>query len=186
MTALTEGTYSGEFLLGEDSTDFISRDTVTVTGGSYVAGQVLGRILASAISVWVAATAYSVGDLVKPTVANGHYYRCKVAGTSGGTQPTWPTGGTDVADGQGALVWTDKGTVDRYKAHDPDALDGSQSAIAILLDAVDASATDQQAVIIDRIAEVNGAVLTWKDQISTPNKAAGIASLLTNHIVVRS
>jgi hypothetical protein len=186
MTTLTEGTSSGEFLLGEDAADFISRDTVTVTGGSYVAGQVLGKILASAIDAWVTATAYSIGDLVKPTVANGHYYRCKAAGTSGAVQPTWPTDGTDVADGEGNLVWTDKGTVNRYTAHDPDALDGSQDAVAILLDAVDASTADQQAVIIDRLAEVNGNLLTWKDQISAPNKTAGIASLLTNHIVVRS
>lgn len=42
---------------------------------------------------WAASTAYSQGDLVRPTgVSNpsSHFvYRCTVAGTSGGTEPTW-------------------------------------------------------------------------------------------------
>lgn len=51
-------------------------------------------------STWTSAKAYSTNDLIKPTVANGHYYRCILAGTSGGTQPTWPvTFMGDVTDG---------------------------------------------------------------------------------------
>jgi hypothetical protein len=42
---------------------------------------------------WVASTAYVVGDIRKPTNANetGLYYYCSVAGTSSGSEPTWPT-----------------------------------------------------------------------------------------------
>lgn len=40
---------------------------------------------------WTALTPYSTNDLIKPTVANGYYYRCIQAGTSASTQPTWPT-----------------------------------------------------------------------------------------------
>jgi uncharacterized phage protein gp47/JayE len=40
---------------------------------------------------WVASTVYTVGDVVLPTTANGYLYICTVAGTSGTTEPTWPT-----------------------------------------------------------------------------------------------
>jgi hypothetical protein len=58
---------------------------------------------------WVAATAYAKGDLAVPTTANGHYYRCSVAGDSAAvTEPTWPTtdGGT-VVDNE--VTWTEVG-----------------------------------------------------------------------------
>lgn len=44
------------------------------------------------IPVWAATTAYTVGQLVKPTapaVNTSFVFRCTVAGTSGGTEPTW-------------------------------------------------------------------------------------------------
>jgi hypothetical protein len=56
-------------------------------------------------SVWTASTAYSVGAKVSPTTANGYYYECTTAGTSGTTQPSWPTTeGATVQDG--TVVWT--------------------------------------------------------------------------------
>lgn len=58
---------------------------------------------------WVASTAYSVGDLVIPTTPNGHIYKATVAGTSGSTEPTWPTDGTTVTDG--SVTWEDQGTI---------------------------------------------------------------------------
>lgn len=57
---------------------------------------------------WVAATAYTLGDVIKPTTYASHAYKCTTAGTSAAvTEPTWGTtnGGT-TADGAGALVWT--------------------------------------------------------------------------------
>lgn len=50
----------------------------------------------NAISDWVKDTAYTVGNFVKPTTANGYVYQCTSSGTSGGTEPTWGTtiGGT--------------------------------------------------------------------------------------------
>ena len=59
--------------------------------------------------IWATGTAYVLGQWVIPTAANGHYYKCTTAGTSGGTQPTWPTNGSTVADGA-TLIWTDEGT----------------------------------------------------------------------------
>lgn len=55
---------------------------------------------------WVAATTYTLGDVVKPTSYASHAYKCTTAGTShASTQPTWGTtnGGT-TADN--TVTWT--------------------------------------------------------------------------------
>jgi hypothetical protein len=75
----------------------------------------------------------------------------------------------------------------KYKLHDNQtpAVDGTQTAVAVLYDDVDATA-DVTATIVNRQAEVNGAQLTWKSTISAPNKVLGIAQLAANgHIIVR-
>lgn len=62
------------------------------------------------INSWAGTTAYSStsGDVVQPTVANTYRYVCTTSGTSGSSEPTWPTvvGGT-VTDG--TVVWTNAG-----------------------------------------------------------------------------
>lgn len=59
---------------------------------------------------WEATTAAALGTLKKPTVSNGHYYRATTGGTTGGTQPTWPTTtGATVTDG--TVVWTEAGLI---------------------------------------------------------------------------
>ena len=57
-------------------------------------------------SAWVTATNYALGNRVIPTVANGFYYEVTAdAGSSGGTEPTWPTTiGDTVVDG--GITWT--------------------------------------------------------------------------------
>jgi len=55
-------------------------------------------------TTWIANTAYTVGQAVKPAVANGYIYVCTTAGNSGGTAPTWSTtAGNTVNDG--TVVW---------------------------------------------------------------------------------
>lgn len=46
-----------------------------------------------------------VGDFVRPTLFNGFHYACSVAGTTGASEPSWPTtlGGTV---GDGSATWT--------------------------------------------------------------------------------
>ena len=56
-------------------------------------------------SPWEASTAYILGDYVWPTTFNGYRYVCTTAGTSGASEPTWPTTlGNTVNDG--SVVWT--------------------------------------------------------------------------------
>jgi hypothetical protein len=89
--------------------------TNEVTGTNYSAG---GNTLASKTLVYTAAdawataransTAYALGDVVRPATGNGHLYLCIVAGTSGGSIPTWPTVSRQtVADG--AVTWAEIG-----------------------------------------------------------------------------
>lgn len=56
-------------------------------------------------AVWQPTTAYTVGNLVVPTTANGYSYRATTSGTSAGAPPTWPTtSGQTVGDG--TVNWT--------------------------------------------------------------------------------
>jgi len=46
-----------------------------------------------AVTAWAASTSFSVGDIRRPTTvqASGLFFRCKDAGTSGSSEPSWPT-----------------------------------------------------------------------------------------------
>jgi prepilin-type N-terminal cleavage/methylation domain-containing protein len=58
---------------------------------------------------WRSGTAYSLGNFVVPTVRNGHYYKCTIAGTSYLSEPTsWPTtpGGT-ITETPNPITWTE-------------------------------------------------------------------------------
>jgi hypothetical protein len=44
-----------------------------------------------ALNAWVLSTAYSLGDIIRPTTWDNRFYECVVAGTSAGTEPTWNT-----------------------------------------------------------------------------------------------
>lgn len=73
----------------------------------------------------------------------------------------------------------------KYVEHDPAASDGSEDAVAILFEAIDATAADTNGVAIARLAEVNGDEITWITGIAPADKTAGIASLKTQNIIVR-
>lgn len=58
-------------------------------------------VLATArATVWAASTAYDYGDRVVPTTRAGYVFTASVAGTSGSTEPVWPTlyGGASLWD----------------------------------------------------------------------------------------
>ncbi len=53
---------------------------------------------------WQASTAYAVGATVQPALSNGFYYICTTAGTSGATQPVWPTT-ANIPVTDGTVTW---------------------------------------------------------------------------------
>jgi len=59
-------------------------------------------------SAWTATTAITLNSFRRPTVANGRRYYASVGGTTGASEPTWPTtnGGTVV---DGTVTWTEYG-----------------------------------------------------------------------------
>ncbi|MCL4873868.1 hypothetical protein KJ039_07295 [bacterium] len=74
-------------------------------------------------------TSYSVNDIVVPNPANGHCYRCKIAGTSGGAAPTWPTDHFATVE-DGTVTWEEWGLHTntqwlRVNFWDSDSLDAS-------------------------------------------------------------
>jgi hypothetical protein len=74
-------------------------------------------------AVWLPSTDYteieagdrSVGSYVSPTTYSGLDAECIVAGTSGGSEPSWPAAGGTVVDGtvtwRTYVAWTQQGTV---------------------------------------------------------------------------
>lgn len=74
----------------------------------YTVAGVMGWLMPGVLAAWAATTAYAVGDWAKPTsgyLRGDLLFECTTAGTSDGTEPTWPTteGGT-VTDSD--VVWT--------------------------------------------------------------------------------
>ena len=58
------------------------------------------------IDDWVTVTAYTLGKYIEPTTPNGLKYKCTTAGTTGASEPTWPTSGIGSTVADGSVVWT--------------------------------------------------------------------------------
>lgn len=72
-----------------------------------------------------------------------------------------------------------------YAEYDPTAADGSQTAVAVLFDAVDASSEALAGVIVARDAEVTAAELTWFTGASSGQITTGTAELALQGIIAR-
>jgi hypothetical protein len=68
----------------------------------------------------------------------------------------------------------------KYKVLDPAASDGSQTAVAVLYDNVDAATADAV-----RLAEVNGAELVWPVGITAGQKTTALGQLAALNIIAR-
>lgn len=58
--------------------------------------------------VWQSLHAYAVGDIVTPTTPNAHKYRVTTAGTSGASEPVFPTSSAATVT-NGSVVFTENG-----------------------------------------------------------------------------
>jgi hypothetical protein len=85
----------------------------------------------SVIDGWLANTAETLMENTLPTPANqnGFWFSATVGGTTGTTEPTWPTTtGDTVVDG--SVTWTNMGSVDSFRVFDTDQTDLLRTVIA--------------------------------------------------------
>jgi hypothetical protein len=94
--ALTTSTYTPNLDTHETFADITNEVTGTgyTAGGVTVGSKTITYTAANSwATTWATGTAYTVGQVVRPTTGNAHLYMCIVAGTShASTEPTWPTG----------------------------------------------------------------------------------------------
>ena len=120
--ALVANSYTPN-LATHDFWDDVSGNEASGTGytanGAAIANPALTVTAANSFgTTWAASTAYSVGDVVRPTTGNTYLYRVAVAGTSAGSEPTWPTViGQNVTDN--TVTWDCVGsTIIQFDADD--------------------------------------------------------------------
>ncbi len=60
-------------------------------------------------TVWTAEFQYKIGDIVQPTVPNGHFYRRLINGLSPGREPVWAGRIESKVYEEGQIVWVECG-----------------------------------------------------------------------------
>jgi hypothetical protein len=98
---------------------------------------------------WQPSHAYTVGTAMQPTVGNGFTYVCTAPGTSGTTEPTWPTSAGTVGDG--GVTWAFGTTVAMQMSRAISVVGGSTASFGTALYAV--------GPFYDAILEFSGATL---------------------------
>jgi len=214
MTTFTENLHAGNFIASE-ANGTRSRETVTILSGQDLrAGAVLGKVTVGTASAQAGAGntgngtmgAITVGAGAKPgdylltiiepatnagaftvedpdgvTIGTGDVAS---AFSAGGLAFTLADGGTDFAAGDTFTITVAAGS-GKYKEYDPENADGSQTAVAVLFDAADATGGDVDAVAIVRDAEVTADALVWFDGADADEKATGKADLALVGIIAR-
>jgi len=210
MPVQSESNYLGDVLKYE-APNLFSRDEVTLTAGNLALGTVVGR-KAPAVTVTPGTnTGNGVMGAVTlgPAALPGNYVvTCKTKVTNAGVFSVVDPRGLPLpdltvavayagdhinctlADGSTDFEVGDKFTIAVSVASEvgefnPAASDGLQFAAGVLLEAVDASATAKQTVIIAREAIVSRPALVWKSGTTAPQKAVAVAQLKTQGILAR-
>lgn len=78
-----------------------------------------------------------------------------------------------------------KDSDDKYKEYNPDNSDGSETAVAVLYDAVDATDGEEEGVIIARDAEVARDALAWFEDADEDQRDTGVSELADEGIIAR-
>lgn len=214
MTEVTEGQHRAEFIVSETE-GTISRENVTFLAGQTLkAGHVLGKVSVGTASGTASSGNTGNGTISSVSVGTGakagdYKVTCIEPATGAGTFSVEDPDGVTIGSAQVGTAFTGEvnftltaGSTDfvagdsftvtvaagsgKYKEYNPANTDGSEKAIALSLDNVDASAADKEGVIIARHAEVNEAELIWFTGATTEQKATAIAELKQQVIIVRS
>lgn len=111
------------------------------TGGATLGMKAASYVPAASAIARANSTAYTLGQLRRPASSNGYVYQVVVAGTSGGSEPTWPTViGTTVTDGGVTWLCVGRGYI-MFDAADPSWANATITArYAVIYD--DTPATD--------------------------------------------
>jgi hypothetical protein len=81
--------------------------------GSYEAFYFQNTAEAYRTVIWTTGATHAVGDIVRPVSATGRSYVCTVAGTSGGSEPSWGTTvNGNTADG--GVTWKENTYITRF------------------------------------------------------------------------
>lgn len=104
--------------------------------------------------------------------------------SAGGLAFTLADGSTDFAAGDGFTITIAAGD-GLYVPYDDDNLDGSDVAVAIALEAVDATSASATCATLFRNAEYKTDILQWATTNDANDKAAGIVDLATKNLIGR-
>ncbi len=100
------------------ATQYSYRNLAAIGSGP---GTVFGTSLTTTIPIistfttaypqWATAVTYLVGDIIIPTVANGHFYKCTQSGVSAAAQPAFPlASGAEVPENNPSkVIWQEAG-----------------------------------------------------------------------------
>ncbi|MBZ9852803.1 head decoration protein [Mesorhizobium sp. CA13] len=208
MTTFTEGPRTAEFLISE-AEHFRSRDvgTIDATGGALEAGTVLGKVALGAATA--AAKGGNTGNATISAVTRGPGAKVGVysvdftaatkfdvtdpdgfrikSGTTGIAYAddlgfTITAGATPMVAGDGFNITVAAGS-NKFKRHDPAAVDGSQVEAAILFEAI--GAVEDERTVISRAAAVKSSKLIYAAGANDAQKAKTKAALDARGIVVR-
>lgn len=206
MAVKTEPATLGDAIKWEEA-DSYSRKLITVlTGNSVALAEVVGQVTKSTPTTGTAGTNTGNGTCGSVTAGKlakiGTYtLTCTAAASNAGTfavkDPdgfslppatvavayTNPQINFTIADGSSDFIVGDSFTIavaagsGKYVPLDPAAVNGSQVAAGIMVDAVDATSADALGVIINGDSLVATDNLVWPAEISAGDKATAIAQL---------
>jgi len=115
---------------------------------------------------WEDGAAYALGDIIKPTTANGRLYICTTAGTSDSSEPTWPV--TDEVDdtvNDNSVIWKEWAAdtyVERAKTCLPYPNGRGNGSIDVV-------------IVSDTPA---ASLITWRKEEPTPALIAAVAAAI--------
>lgn len=213
MPTATEGRYAAEFIVSEAPGTRSREVGVLAMGENLEAGAVLGKITRAGATVAAVAGNTGNGTIAAPTVgaAKVGVYRAiciepavnagafsiedpdgvqvgvatvGVAFAGGGLAFTIADGATDFVAGDSFTITIAAGSGE-YVRWNPANTNGSQTAVALLYDNVDATDAATEGVIIARDAEVNDAEIVYFTGATAGNKTTAKAQLALVGIIAR-
>jgi hypothetical protein len=93
-----------------------------------------------------------------------------------------------IASGAGVIpvgMVLGKITGDGYTPYDDGSDDGSETAVCVALESVDATSADKSCAVLIRLAEVKNDLLAWHADADATAKTAALASLAGAYLIAR-